>query len=153
MHPTPTERQQILARRLRESRRRSGLSATDVATRIHRSRSSVHEWETGDTSPTAVDIAALADIYGCSCDWLLGRDLATGFLAIVDLRCERLLATTDDLQTFLGRLPTLAVVLTEDTQTETSIQSLASRIDNALARGNALREAAARKNPPAPGTS
>lgn len=113
----------------------------------------MHEWESGRTNPTAIDVSAMADVYGCSCDWLLGRDLATGFLAVVDLRCERLLASTNDLQTFLGRLPTLACVLTEDTQTETSIQSLAARIDNALARGNALREAAARKNPPAAETS
>lgn len=151
---SPLERQAILARRLAMARRRSDLTITAAAKRIRRGRSTLQEWESGRTNPTAIDVAALADAYGCSCDWLLGRDLSTGFLAVVDTSVERFLASTEDLQAFLGRLPTLACVVTEECIAETSIQSLAARIDVALTRGNALREAAAaRKNPPAAGTS
>ena len=154
VNPTPTDRLQLVAQRLREARRKSGLSATEVAARIHRGRSSVHQWESGDSSPTAVDLAALADLFRCSADWLLGRDLATGFFALVDSRCERLLASTSDLREFLGRLPTLSCVLTEETRSETSFHRVAAIMGEALTRGDALREAAAaRKNPPAPGTS
>lgn len=150
---SPLERQAILARRLAMARRRADLTISESAKRIRRGRSTLQEWESGRTNPTAIDVAALADAYGCSCDWLLGRDLSTGFLAIVDTSCERFLAATDDLKAFLGRLPTLACVVNEESVTEPSMQSLSARIDVALTRGNALREAAAQKNPPASGTS
>lgn len=148
---SPSDRQAVLARRLGEARRRSGLSATEVAARIHRGRSSIHEWEAGNTSPTAVDVAALADVYGCSADWLLGRDAESGFLALVDPRCERLLLKTGDLKEFLGRVGTVACVVHEETRVERSIQGLAALLERVLQRGKQLDAAAAKgsRAPPA----
>lgn len=138
--PTPSERQAVLARRLREARRRSGLSATAVAGRIHRSRAAVHEWESGRTNPTAIDVAALADAYGCSTDWLLGRDLATGFFALIDTRCERLLLSTTDLKQMRGRRSSLSCMVHEDVAAVTDLSELADRIHAVADRGRQLEE-------------
>lgn len=145
------DRKELLAQRLHLARKRSGLSATEVATKIHRSRAAVHEWESGRTNPTAVDVGALADAYGCSADWLLGRDLPTGFLAVVDPRCERLLLSTSDLKEYLGRVGTVACVLHEETRVERSIQELAGLLERVLQHGKRLQEATARggRAPPA----
>ena len=138
---TPLERQEILARRLAEARRRSGLSGTEVAKRIGRGRSTLQEWESGRTNPTAVDVAALANAYHCSTDWLLGRDCDTGFLATVDSRAIRVLMNSTDVLDFQALLPTVACRVHEDTVVERSSKELTKVIDELLTRGNELREA------------
>lgn len=137
------------------ARRRSGLTAIVVAERMARSRNTVADWEAARTTPNAVDVAALADVYGCSADWLLGRDIETGFLALVDPRCERLLLATTDLKEFLGRVGTVACVVHEETRVERGIQELAGLLERVLQHGKKLQAAVNKgssRAPPATGS-
>lgn len=139
---SPLERQKIVARRLAEARRRSGLSSAVVATRLGRGRSTIHEWEAGNTNPTAVDLGGLAEIYDCSADWLTGRDVRTSFLAAVDPRVERFLLTTTTLADFDVQLARLACYVHEDTFFESNPVALSARIHKVLNHRDMLEERA-----------
>ena len=59
--------------RLRFARESMGMSQGQaaIAARLH--RSSICGWERGVHEPSAWAVLVLADIYGVSADWLLGR--------------------------------------------------------------------------------
>ena len=59
--------------RLRECRENSGYSQKYVALTLGISAPSVANWERGKTSPTRENVIRLADLYGVSVDYLLGR--------------------------------------------------------------------------------
>jgi len=59
--------------RLRECRENAHLSQKYVAITLGLSSPSVANWERGKTKPTQENIVKLADLYGVSVDYLLGR--------------------------------------------------------------------------------
>lgn len=63
-----------LAQRLRAARTAitPAINQRDVAKRLEKSPSAINLWEKGKTEPSASDLAALANWYGVSTDWLLG---------------------------------------------------------------------------------
>lgn len=57
--------------RLREARKKSGLTQKGVANHFRISRVSVTQWESGETKPESDKLPAIAELYGVSLDWLL----------------------------------------------------------------------------------
>ena len=51
-------------------RRRAGLTAVQLAERMHCTKTTVYFWETGRTWPSAALLPELAEILGCSIDEL-----------------------------------------------------------------------------------
>lgn len=60
--------------RFRECREASGLTQKYVALTLGVKGPSVSNWESGKTTPTTDNVAALAKLYNVSVDYLLGRD-------------------------------------------------------------------------------
>jgi transcriptional regulator with XRE-family HTH domain len=50
-----------------------GMTQDDLARRINVNRATVANWEIGRTSPDYTTIMVLADLFGVTTDWLLGR--------------------------------------------------------------------------------
>ena len=63
-----------LADRLRDMRTNCGLSQRAVAKRLDISPSIISGYETGERTPSAEVLLALAYLYRCSTDYLLGKD-------------------------------------------------------------------------------
>ena len=59
--------------RFRECREASGLTQKYVALTLGVKGPSVSNWESGKTTPTTDNVAALAKLYNVSVDYLLGR--------------------------------------------------------------------------------
>ena len=60
--------------RLRELRLKRGMTQKYVALTLGVKGPSVSNWESGKTTPTTENVAALAKLYNVSVDYLLGRD-------------------------------------------------------------------------------
>lgn len=65
----------MLGQRLRELRRASGLTQTELAKLLGISQGAVTNWEKGKTFPDFLNQRKLADIYEISLDELLGREI------------------------------------------------------------------------------
>lgn len=61
--------------RLKEIRQLKGLKSSEVAEQLSISKNSLSEWENGSRIPPCERIVQLADFYGVSVDYLLGRDV------------------------------------------------------------------------------
>jgi transcriptional regulator with XRE-family HTH domain len=72
MNPAESKRE-IIAERIREARRMSGLSQAQVAKMLGLQRPSVSEMEGGNRAVSAEELAQLAEIYDVSVSWLLGE--------------------------------------------------------------------------------
>lgn len=57
--------------RIKKKRQLIGLTQDELASKIGISRPSVVQWETGKASPKGARLNLIADILGCSPDWLL----------------------------------------------------------------------------------
>ena len=68
--------------RLKNLRLQNSFSQRTLAGRIGASQKSVDNWEKGVAEPSAVAIAKLADIFGCSADYILGREDEFGIVNI-----------------------------------------------------------------------
>ena len=62
--------------RIKEARVAAGLSQKYVAATLGVAGPSVSNWESGKTTPTADNLAALSALFGVSVDFLLGNDFA-----------------------------------------------------------------------------
>lgn len=60
--------------RLRQARNKAGYSTTQAANKAYISQSVVSRYESGEVTPTIDRVCALAEIYGCSVDWLCGNN-------------------------------------------------------------------------------
>lgn len=58
---------------MRAERTRLGLSQKELAFKLHCSESAVRAWESDSRLPRIHQVVAMADLFGCSVDWLLGR--------------------------------------------------------------------------------
>lgn len=63
--------------RFREFREAAGLSQAEVAAKLGVTTSRYGSWEREDREPNIVDVAKIADIYGCTLDALVGRNSPT----------------------------------------------------------------------------
>lgn len=63
-----------LAERLRKERLRCGISQKMVSLKIGFSQSNVSEWEHGTKKPTLQTLLKLAEMYGVTTDYLLGKE-------------------------------------------------------------------------------
>lgn len=62
-----------LSKRLMDCRLKRGMSGATVAELCGISRTMLYDYESGKHMPTAEVLAALADFYRVSVDWLVGR--------------------------------------------------------------------------------
>lgn len=58
---------------LKSERVRIGMSQGELAAKIGVTKGAVISWEKNINSCKAVNLNALADIFGCTCDYLTGR--------------------------------------------------------------------------------
>jgi len=63
----------LLGNRIRERREHKSLLQKDVANYIGISQQAVARWEKGETEPDSETLVKLAELFGCSVDYLLGR--------------------------------------------------------------------------------
>lgn len=49
-------------------RRRAGITAADLAERMHYSRTTIYFWEQGRCWPSSQELPRIADILGCTID-------------------------------------------------------------------------------------
>lgn len=82
--------------KLKLLRKKYGLSQKEVAERIDISTSIVSGYETGERTPSADKLLALAYLYHCSTDYLLGKetDLQKPVLEVDGLSAEQVKALT-----------------------------------------------------------
>ena len=62
--------------RIRDLRTCAGLTQRELADKLGISCVAVAKWETGASRPTVGNLERLADIFGVSVDYILGRDTA-----------------------------------------------------------------------------
>lgn len=61
----------MLSDKIRELRRKTGLSQEELAERLDVSRQAVSKWELGSAVPTADKLVDIADFFGVSLDFLM----------------------------------------------------------------------------------
>lgn len=61
--------------RLRSMREKYALSQRDVANLLHVSPSLISGYETGERTPSVEVLLQLSNIFCCSCDYLLGKNM------------------------------------------------------------------------------
>ena len=59
--------------RIQEYRKQRKWTQKELADRLGVERSAVAKWESGKSQPQAVRLVALAEIFGCTVDEILGR--------------------------------------------------------------------------------
>lgn len=64
---------EILKKRIREERNRIGLTQKELSAKLGRGNGIISNYEKGDRLPPTDILYKLADIFGCSTDYLLGR--------------------------------------------------------------------------------
>lgn len=74
--PSPDAQRQIIASRLKDARRKAKKTQADVARAIDAAEMTISRYERGLYVPESPIATKLADLYGVSVDWLLGRDVA-----------------------------------------------------------------------------
>jgi len=60
--------------RIKQLRQENNMSQRTLAAKINSSQKAVDLWEKGITEPKAGIIIALADVFECSADYILGRE-------------------------------------------------------------------------------
>ena len=63
----------VFAERLLELRKEKGLSQASLAKSLDVSRGVICYWETDKSEPTAPNLVKVADFFGVTVDYLLGR--------------------------------------------------------------------------------
>lgn len=61
----------MLSEKIRELRRKAGLSQEELADKLNVSRQAVSKWELGSAVPTADKLVDIADFFGVSLDFLM----------------------------------------------------------------------------------
>ena len=64
----------VFAERLRREMAGRQMTQADVASALGYTQTAVSYWATGKRRPSLDDLCALADLFGTSTDYLLGRD-------------------------------------------------------------------------------
>ena len=59
--------------RLKEIRRKRGISQVKLAMELHTTQNTISRYETGDREPGIAELIKIADYFNVSVDYLLGR--------------------------------------------------------------------------------
>ena len=70
--------------KISEIRKEKGISQKELAKLLNISPGNLCEWEKGRIEPNIFALKRLADIFGCSVDYLIGREDDLGIVKIVD---------------------------------------------------------------------
>ena len=68
--------------KLRILRNEQGITQQQLADQAGISRSNINTWESGKSLPLPDGLIALADAFGCSVDYLLGRESEEGVIVV-----------------------------------------------------------------------
>lgn len=71
----------MTGQRIRDLRKEKRISQTELANVVHVSQQTITAWENGKAEPSSGAIAALADYFGVTTDYLLGRTPTPEFTA------------------------------------------------------------------------
>lgn len=63
---------EAFAQRLKALRKGAGLSQTQLGERLEVTHTSIYLYEKGSATPTVSTLAAIAELFGVTTDWLLG---------------------------------------------------------------------------------
>lgn len=63
---------EVFIAKLREARKKAGMTQQEVADKLNTSQSNITKYETGALEPNIETIKQLAEIYNVSTDWLFG---------------------------------------------------------------------------------
>lgn len=88
-----------LANRIVEIRLSLGLSQKKVAEITGLRQSSISSWELGRRTPLPDGLIKLADAFGCSVDYILGRESEDGIINIQNYNIEK-----SEIQTLFDKL-------------------------------------------------
>jgi transcriptional regulator with XRE-family HTH domain len=75
--------------RIRELRRKRGISQARLAAELSVHQTAVSQWETGRTEPDIVSAKIIADFFNVSLDFLLGHDVIVDPLSDVYMNLAR----------------------------------------------------------------
>ena len=75
---TDVEFRKTVAKNLAAYRKMSGLTQLELAEKLNYSDKSVSKWERGDGLPDVYVLKTLADFYGVTTDYILGRTNNSG---------------------------------------------------------------------------
>ncbi len=63
----------MISARINELRKENHLTQKQLAEKVGCNQSMIARWEKGECEPTAGAILKLAEVFGCSTDYLLGK--------------------------------------------------------------------------------
>lgn len=92
--------------RLKELRKEKNLSQDEIANAIGTSQTNIGRWEKGINEPTSSFVIKLADYFGVSIDYLLGREDDLGNISISSAPAFELTENEKKHITNLRKLPT-----------------------------------------------
>ena len=70
--------------KLKELRKEKNMLQKDIATILHRSITTICDWERGKSEPSIDDLSKLADILEVSVDYLIGRSDDLGMIEVTN---------------------------------------------------------------------
>lgn len=68
------DRSAVTAVRIRELRKENGISQQKFADAIGVTKATVAFWECGHCSPIRFNLEMIAEVFGCSVEWLTGKE-------------------------------------------------------------------------------
>lgn len=88
--------------KIKELRKEKEIYQKELANKLNKSITCICDWERGRTEPNIQDLKALADIFGCSIDYLVGRENEDGIVYVTGEKLtnseKKLIATIRQLQ-------------------------------------------------------
>ena len=63
-------------------REEKGLMQKDIASSVNHSITCISDWERGKREPSIDDLIRLADFFGCTVDYLIGREAEDGVVIV-----------------------------------------------------------------------
>ncbi len=97
----------MLSVQMKKLRHQKGITQQELADYLHVSKGTIGMWETGRREPDISILSALADFYGVSVDYLIGRekvsDIQQAMLAETIQQIEILNQLKEQLKDFLSQ--------------------------------------------------
>ena len=78
-----------LGEKIRERRKKAGLSQEELAEKLHVSRQAVTKWETDRGIPDVANLIAVSDLFGMNLDELIKGDVAVKKKIIADSSAKK----------------------------------------------------------------
>lgn len=72
------ENDQRLSEKIRDLRRKSGMSQEELAEKLNVSRQAVSKWELGAAVPSPDKLVDISDLFNVTLDWLMREDFSEG---------------------------------------------------------------------------